>query len=91
MKRLSIYRPVFTAHERKHQTAASYVRGMMQHLQDMEDWQRTMHEADDEGWVVCQMWSMEHEDGRVARLQDPWAAMKAEMIARGEISKYNLI
>lgn len=43
---------------------------MQHHLQDMEDWQRTMHEEKTEGWGICQMWVMEHNDGRIAKLPD---------------------
>ena len=43
---------------------------MQHHLQDMEDWQRTMHEEETEGWGIGQMWVMEHNDGRIAKLPD---------------------
>lgn len=51
-------------------SAADYSERMMEHLQETEDWVRTMHEVESEGWGVSQTWVMEHKDGRVANLPD---------------------
>lgn len=63
---------------------AGYAAGMMQHLQDVEDWQKQMREVDDEGWGVCQQWVMIHKDGRVANLPDccPYEELKVKSAAR---------
>ena len=73
MRRMQIYRPVFSEAERKgirRQGVDAYADGMMRHMQDMEDWQKTMHDVDVEGWGVDQLWVIEHCDGRVANLPD---------------------
>ena len=64
---MKIHRPVFGEYVHD---AGEYSARMMEHLQDMEDWQRTMHEGESEGWGIGQMWTMEHKDGRVANLPD---------------------
>lgn len=73
MKSLSVYRPVFTQSERRSMSESKdgYVVGMLQHLQDVSDWQQTMHEVESEGWGVCNMWVLIHKDGRIADLPDP--------------------
>lgn len=68
MNPLHIYRPTFDKPYPK--TKEDYSRQMQHHLQDMEDWQRTMHEEENEGWGIGQMWVMEHNDGRIANLPD---------------------
>ena len=90
MEPMRIFRPVFTEHERKHQGKEAYVRGMLEHIQATEDWLRMMHEVDDEGWGVCQWWALEHRDGRVARLPDPWLEQRERFIKEGLINKFNL-
>lgn len=67
MKPFKIHRPVF---EEYVHGADAYSERMVEHLQDVEDWLHTMSEVDKEGWGVCQMWTMEHKDGRVANLPD---------------------
>lgn len=67
MEPLKIHRPVF---DRAAHGAGEYSARMVEHLQETEDWVRTMHEVESEGWGVCQMWVMEHKDGRVANLPD---------------------
>lgn len=67
MEPLKIHRPVFGEYVHD---AGEYSARMMEHLQDVEDWQRTMHEVESEGWGIGQMWTMEHKDGRVANLPD---------------------
>ena len=64
---LKIHRPVF---EKSMHGAAEYSERMMEHLQETEDWLRMVHDVENEGWGVCQMWVMEHKDGRVANLPD---------------------
>lgn len=64
---LKIHRPVF---EKSMHGAAEYSERMMEHLQETEDWLRMVHDVENEGWGVCQMWTMEHKDGRVANLPD---------------------
>ena len=68
MNPLHIYRPTFDKPYPK--TKEEYSHQMQHHLQDMEDWQRTMHEEETEGWGIGQMWVMEHNDGRIAKLPD---------------------
>lgn len=65
MEPLKIHRPVFG---RAAHSAGEYSARMMEHLQETEDWLRMMHDVESEGWGVCQMWTMEHKDGRVANL-----------------------
>ena len=67
MKPLKIHRPVF---DRASHGAGEYSERMMEHLQDVEDWQRMMCEVDREGWGVGQMWVIKPKDGRVANLPD---------------------
>ena len=67
MEPLKIHRPVF---DRAAHDAGEYAARMMEHLQETEDWLRMMHDVESEGWGVCQMWTMEHKDGRVANLPD---------------------
>ena len=67
MEPLKIHRPVF---DRAAHGAGEYSARMVEHLQETEDWVRTMHEVESEGWGVCQMWVMDHKDGRVANLPD---------------------
>ena len=64
---MKIHRPVFGEYVHD---AGEYSARMMEHLQDVEDWVRMMHDVGSEGWGVCQMWTMEHKDGRVANLPD---------------------
>ena len=67
MEPFKIHRPVFDEYVHG---AGEYSERMVEHLQDVEDWQRTMHDVESEGWGVCQEWTMEHKDGRVANLPD---------------------
>ena len=43
---------------------------MQQHLQDMEDWIRMTHTEGGDKPAMCQLWTMEHKDGRIANLPD---------------------
>lgn len=65
---MHIHRPIFD--EPRPTTGREYAFRMRQHLQDVEEWQRTMRDEEAEGWGIGQMWTMEHRDGRVARLPD---------------------
>lgn len=82
MERLRIYRPAFD--EGTTDNIDTYSIRMQQHLQDMEDWIQTMHEEQQEGWGISQMWVMEHKDGRVARLPDPYPAIIKRIKARAK-------
>ena len=72
MKPLHLPRPVFDAQTRHGiSSPQAYAENMVQHVMDCEEWIRAYHDIETEGWGVCQMWVMEHEDGRVARLPEP--------------------
>lgn len=43
---------------------------MRHHLQDMEDWIRMTHMEGGDKPAMCQLWTMEHKDGRIANLPD---------------------
>lgn len=43
---------------------------MRHHLQDMEDWIRMTHMECGDKPAMCQLWTMEHKDGRIANLPD---------------------
>lgn len=43
---------------------------MQHHLQDMEDWIRMTHMEGGDKPAICQLWTMEHKDGRIANLPD---------------------
>lgn len=75
MENFKIHRPVF---ERKVKGGIEYSIEMQQHLQELDDFYKMLGEVDEEGWGICQMWVMQHKDGRVANLPDvcPYEQMR---------------
>lgn len=68
MKPMQIYRPAFD--KPYPHTKDEYSHQMLQHLQDMEVWIRMTHMEGGDGPAICQLWTMEHKDGRIANLPD---------------------
>lgn len=68
MKPLKIYRPALEKPYPK--TKDEYSHQIRQHLQDMEDWIRMTHMEGGDKPSMCQLWTMEHKDGRIANLPD---------------------
>ena len=68
MNQLHIYRPTFDKPYPK--TKEEYSHQMRHHLQDMEDWIRMTHMEGGDKPAMCQLWTMEHKDGRIANLPD---------------------
>lgn len=75
MDNFRIQRPVF---EQSVKGKIEYSIEMQQHLQALEDFYKMLGEADEEGWGICQMWVLQHKDGRVANLPDvcPYEQMR---------------
>ena len=71
MKPIHIYRPVFGISRRGYLNPQAYTEGLIQHLQETEEWIKMMHTEGGDTPAMCQLWVMEHRDGRVARLPDP--------------------
>ena len=68
MNPLHIYRPALEKPYPK--TKEEYSHQMRIHLQDMEDWIRMTHTEGGDKPAMCQLWTMEHKDGRIANLPD---------------------
>lgn len=66
---MQIYRPALD--KPYPHTKGEYSHQMQQHLQDMEDWIRMTHMEGGDKPAMCQLWTMEHKDGRIANLPDP--------------------
>ena len=65
---MQIYRPALD--KPYPHTKGEYSHRMQQHLQDMEDWIRMTHMEGGDKPAMCQLWTMEHKDGRIANLPD---------------------
>ena len=84
MRDFKIYRPAL---EKPYPHAkGEYASQMMQHLQDTEDWFKMMNTEGGDRPAMCQLWTMEHHDGRIARLPDqcPMERLRKESRKREE-------
>ena len=84
MRDFKIYRPAL---EKPYPHAkGEYASQMMQHLQDTEEWFKMMNTEGGDRPAMCQLWTMEHHDGRIARLPDqcPTEQLRRESRKREE-------
>lgn len=69
MRPFKIYRPAL---EKPYpHSKGEYAHQMAQHLQETEEWFKMMNTEGGDKPAICQLWTMEHHDGRIARLPDP--------------------